>query len=168
MRRKITTTATASLLALACSPAIAQAEPGLTVDPDSPAGVEYQIPLDNGRGHSGGSKGHPGGGSDQLFGSGITPAGTAGSGGTDGQGGGSGGGKDGKGSGNGGGAEGKGHAGSGSAGSEHGSPRRGSSAGIVAASAEYSTAGPIAGVLAAVLLAGAALGLFLRFRARSR
>jgi hypothetical protein len=38
----------------------------------------------------------------------------------------------------------------------------------VQAAASYSTTAPLAGVIGAVLLAGAGLGLLLRFRARSR
>jgi hypothetical protein len=171
VRRKFTALAVGTVVASAGFPAAATAEKGLTVDPQSPAGVEYAVPLDSARGHgggSGGSGGSPGGanaggtgsagnGSPALFGSGITPSSSS------------------KGSGSG-------------AGSAHGKsgarqkgaarkPGAGTSTGSatgtsrpsgtpVTASASYSTTGPIAGVIAAILIVGGGLGLFLRLRAR--
>jgi hypothetical protein len=61
----------------------AQDEPGVVVDPDSPAGKEYAIPLDEARRESGATIPGGGGGSDDssgggaasgaLFGAGISP-----------------------------------------------------------------------------------------------
>jgi hypothetical protein len=168
VRGKITAAAVGSLLAAGVPSGVARAEPGLTVDPQSPAGVEYAIPLNSGRGHGGG-KGHSGGGgsgggSSALFGSGITPpsntsSGTgpsgAGTGGSGGAGGGSGGST--------------GHRGSSS------KPRSGSHSsggatppGVapVSAAASYSTSGPVAGIVGGILALGGGLGLFLRLRGR--
>src|SRR3954451_1806549 len=95
VRAKITAVGVAGVLSALAASASAHAEPGFTADPDSPAGVEYAIPLDTARGHGGGHHGSPGrggapgtgtatpggtsagtgagGGSPALFGSGITP-----------------------------------------------------------------------------------------------
>jgi hypothetical protein len=144
---------------LLATSATAYAEPGLTVDPQSPAGVEYAVPLDQGRGHGGGSGGAGdsggtgsagGGDSSGLFGKGISAA--AGN-------------RAGKPSANGsrkpaGRARGK---------KRKSSPAGGGKAAVVApvnASASYSTSGPVVGLIAAILLAGCGFGLFLRFRAR--
>src|SRR3954452_8534161 len=105
VRGRITSLAALSVLGFAAAAGSAHAEPGLTVDPDSPAGVEYAVPLDSARGHGGGG-GAPGGGSaparggnsPALFGSGIKTASAGGSGSDSG----SGSGKGGKGSGDGG------------------------------------------------------------------
>jgi len=74
--------------AVTCSlllPGAAQAQDPARLDPDSPAGVEYQLPLDQARrdaapdpggGGGGAGGGPPGGGSAEptpLFGAGITP-----------------------------------------------------------------------------------------------
>jgi len=74
--------------AVTCSlllPGVAQAQDPARPDPDSPAGVEYQLPLDQARrdaapdpggGGGGAGGGPPGGGSAEptpLFGAGITP-----------------------------------------------------------------------------------------------
>src|SRR3954468_23661352 len=90
VRGRITSLAALSVLGFAAAAGSAHAEPGLTVDPDSPAGVEYAVPLDSARGHGGhgGGGGAPGGGrapatggnSPALFGSGIKAAGGSGSG----------------------------------------------------------------------------------------
>lgn len=163
MRTKLTAIAAASALAATAAPAAAQSEPGLTVDPQSPAGVEYAVPLDQGRGHGdthpgggGGGSGtssNGGSGSPELFGSGITP-----------------GGKDGSASRGGGGGS---KEDTGGSGKDDGSAGSGSSSGSarhsvapVAASAEYSTTAPIAGVIGGVLLVGGGLGVFLRLRRR--
>jgi len=63
----------ASLALLA--PATAQAQQGVHVDPSSPAGKEYAIPLDQARRQAGGA--HSAGGASgrpTLFGAGVTPA----------------------------------------------------------------------------------------------
>jgi hypothetical protein len=144
----------------------AQAEPGLTVDPQSPAGVEYAIPLDQGRHHGGGPGGQGGGTSPELFGNGITPPAQAGagSGGSDSPSGTGSGKSDGtRGGGSGGGA---GHrdegAGSGAPAGVGGS----SSIPPVRAAAQFSADGAVVGLIAAILVVGIGLGLFLRLRAR--
>jgi hypothetical protein len=166
VRGKITAAAVGGLLAAGLPSGVAGAEPGLTVDPQSPAGVEYAIPLDSGRGHGGGhghsGGGSGGGGSPALFGSGITPPGKGGSGTSP------------SGSGTGMSGGGGAHNGGTSGGAtSHGSPNARSVAdatppGIAPASAaaSYSTSGPIAGIVAAILVLGGGVGLFLRFRAR--
>ncbi len=64
----------AAILVSALCPAVAVAgEPTVHVDPKSPAGQEYAIPLDQGRNIGGGSTGSTG----TLFGAGITPHSTA-------------------------------------------------------------------------------------------
>src|SRR3954452_8826590 len=92
VRAKITAVAASGVLAALAASTSAQAEPGFTADPQSPAGVEYAIPLDQARGHGGGGGGgvHPGGpdggsggsgsgssqaggSSPELFGAGIKP-----------------------------------------------------------------------------------------------
>src|SRR4051794_3561554 len=106
VRRKVTALAVGTITAMCGLPAAAPAaEPGFTADPQSPAGVEYQVPLDSARGQGGGGHhggGHLGGGgssgggggtssggdgsssssssgsgSQALFGAGITPASAA-------------------------------------------------------------------------------------------
>src|SRR3954453_1195122 len=177
VRRKITALAVGAVAVSGGIPAGASAaEPGFTVDPQSPAGVEYQVPLDSARGQGGGGTGHghhgggglggsgggatssgggTGGGggssagtpSSNLFGAGIAPAtGSSGSaGGTGSASGGTGG------TNTGGGASG--------GGVRH-LPR------ALTASADYSSTGPVAGIVVAILLVGGGLGLFLRMRAR--
>jgi hypothetical protein len=180
VRRKITALAVGAVAVTGGIPAGASAaEPGFTVDPQSPAGVEYQIPLDNARNQgSGGSSHHGGGGfgsatggggnssggatgggsgssastgSSNLFGAGISPAASAGSGsqpsGSSG--------------------------GNGARGSGSGSQNSGSAAGSdlrhlpsLTTSADYSSTGPIAGIVAAILVVGGGFGLFLRLRTR--
>ena len=168
MRRTISALAAGAGLAIGATPAVAAPEPGFTVDPQSPAGVEYQIPLDHARnqggGHGnhsvalggggssssggGGSSGGSGGGSAApLFGSGITPATGSSSGKA---------GKD-RGGRNGGGA-------SDSGGGSGGRP----SLPELTSTASYSSTGPVAGVVAAIVLAGLGLGFFLRQRNRPR
>src|SRR5690242_1703421 len=172
VRRKITALAVGTLALSGGIPAGASAaEPGFTVDPQSPAGVEYQIPLDNARGQGGGSHGggsHNGGGniggtsggggsnggggaaggtggsgssgpSSNLFGAGITPA--TGSGASNGS----------KGSGASGGHGGSNLGSGGGGGSRH-------LPSALTASANYSSTGPIAGIVAAILLTGGAFG----------
>ena len=152
-------------MAIAPSPAAAAPEPGLTVDPQSPAGVEYQIPLDTGRGHGsgkrrnrgviagatsgsgGGANGSAGVSAPVLFGSGITPENGSGSG------------KKGKGS------KAGGRGGAGATGEGGSAPR---SIAPVTASANYSPTAPIAALVGAIVLAGLGLGLFLRRRNRPR
>jgi len=84
MRRPIT--ATLAVLAVLLTPVAASAlEPGVHVNPGSPSGKEYALPLTQARHGAGGSPSpqHPGGGggpnqspatSDPRFGQGITPA----------------------------------------------------------------------------------------------
>jgi hypothetical protein len=142
-------------------PAAAGAQSGLTVDPHTPAGVEYAVPLDSARGHGGGGSGHPGGrsggsnsssaadgsGSPALFGSGITPPAQSGSG-----------------RGRHTGARGRQAAARKSPAEGSGSPRPVVTP--VTASASYSSTGPLAGVIGGVLFIGGGLGVFLRLRAR--
>ena len=65
---------TALLLALTAAPA-AGAQEGVFVDPDSPAGTEYALPLERARGEAapdaGGREGGGGGSEQPLFGVGI-------------------------------------------------------------------------------------------------
>jgi hypothetical protein len=170
VRGKITALAAGTLMAACGIPASASAaEPGFTVDPQSPAGVEYQVPLDSARGQGGGGSSHDhgggglsggggggssGGGSNAassspiLFGSGITPA-----------------------------AGGPAGAKSKSSGGRHhrggqASGGSGSAAGglsvpsALSTTASYSSTGPVAGIVGAILLVGGGLGLVLRLRAR--
>jgi hypothetical protein len=59
------------VLAMAAPPAFAQQD-GVFVDPDSPSGKEYAVPLDQARGEAaGGGKSAPG--EEPLFGEGIKP-----------------------------------------------------------------------------------------------
>jgi hypothetical protein len=169
VRAKITALGAAGVLAALPTSASAQAEPGFTADPQSPAGVEYAIPLDQARGHGGGGGGgggvHPGGtgggsggsgsGSSQaggsspaLFGAGITPPSRSKS---------------------------NHHAaapdskrGGSHARAKPSIPSGSRAAAPVVASADYSSTGPVVGIVAAILLAGALLGLFLHRRGDSR
>jgi hypothetical protein len=176
VRQKITALAVGAVAVSGGVPAGASAaEPGFTVDPQSPAGVEYQIPLDNARHQGGGGPGHHGGGgfgstsggsgnssggggatggsggssggsaSSNLFGTGITPA-TGTSNGAAGPGGNANG-------------NGQGSGGSGASSRTRHLPS-------LATTADYSSTGPIAGIVAAILITGAAFGLFLRLRTR--
>ena len=66
---------TIALLTLAAPAASAQ-EGGVFIDPDSPAGTEYAIPLDQARREAAGGNASPGSaptGEQSLFGAGITP-----------------------------------------------------------------------------------------------
>jgi hypothetical protein len=152
VRGKIAALVVGSVLGTAGATGTVQAERGLTVDPQSPAGVEYAVPLDAGRGHgnSSGHSGSTGGGGNpspaggappNLFGSGITPPGKE-----------SGGRKHGRGGGHG--------AGAGAAGTGQTAPAP------VRASTEYSSSGPLAALIAALLLLGGGLGVFVRLRRR--
>jgi hypothetical protein len=186
MRGKITAVAVGGMLAAGLPAGVARAEPGVTVDPQSPAGVEYAVPLDSGRGlggghrHTGGASGGTGGGSGDgssnsgggsggsssssssssngLFGAGITPPRQGGTGGRNS------GSKP---------AHGRG-GGSASHGRTSHDPATGGSdatpAGVtpVRAAASYSTTAPLAGLIGAVVLIGGGIGLLLRFRTRSR
>src|SRR3954470_22491092 len=179
VRAKITAVGVAGVLSALAASASAQAEPGFTADPQSPAGVEYAIPLDTARGHGGGGGGghDPAGGT--VPGSGGGGSDSGGSGGGAGAAGASGGGKPAlfgagitppshskparhratparKGGGNGG---------------TSAKPSRATgsrAAAPVVASAEYSSTGPLVAIVGAILLAGALLGLFLRRRGASR
>lgn len=70
-------------LTLSCIAVSAQAatglEPGVHADPGSPAAKEYALPLNQARG-AGGGTGHTASSSAALFGAGIKPPGTGGSG----------------------------------------------------------------------------------------
>ena len=162
VRRKITALAVGAVAVTGGIPAGASAaEPGFTVDPQSPAGVEYQVPLDNARNQGGGGSGHHGGGgfgsttggggnssggatgggggssagtgSSNLFGTGISPA-TAGSGAS---------GAGGSSVGTAGGATGGGAGGHGS-GAPSGEARHFPA---ITTTADYSSTGPVAGIV---------------------
>jgi hypothetical protein len=178
VRGKITALAVLSVGATVGVPATASAsEPGFTVDPQSPAGVEYQIPLNTARGQGGGGNGHHGGGSLSGGGSGGSGGGTSSGGGTGGPGNGSSAGSQAlfgtgitpatNGSGSGYGAAGGGR--NGPARDGHGSGSGSGSRTLPAAltsNADYSTSGPIAAIIAAILAVGGGFGLLLRLRAR--
>lgn len=166
------------LFAALVLPTGASAQSSVRPDPDSPAGVEYELPLDRARERAAGDdgprrRGSRGGkrgpaGSAPLFGEGIGPAGgsdsdtgdgNAEAGGDPESGGGSsssGGSRNGDGS--------SGGRGSGSQGFE-GAGRGGTpgvSAATTAADKGGSDLGPTAAIVAAVLLAAGALGLLMR------
>jgi hypothetical protein len=172
VRGRITSLAALSVLGFAVAAGSAHAEPGLTVDPDSPAGVEYAVPLDSARGHGGhGGGGAPGGGSapatggnsPALFGSGIKAAGGSGS---DSGSGSSSRGSD-KGSGDGGSGGKSDHPAGGSSGADTHSSSR-SSVAPVTASADYSTTGPVAALIGGILLVGGGFGLLAHLRSRRK
>src|SRR5881275_1273726 len=80
--RKITALAVGAVAVSGGIPTGASAaEPGFTVDPHSPAGVEYQVPLDNARHQGGGGSGHHGGGSGSVSGGGGSSSGGGATGG---------------------------------------------------------------------------------------
>ncbi len=145
------------VLVVAAPPAIAR-DDGVSVDPDSPAGVEYAVPLDQARREATGTAGGGSAGSDRgqpLFGVGIEPssAGSGGGGGAKGSGG------SGRSAGTGGGSSGGGtQAGAGEAGGNGAS----AAAIEVAASGGSSTGLLSAGIAVAVLLLGLLGGLGLR------
>ncbi len=138
------------VLAVAAPPAIAQ-EDGVFVDPDSPAGREYAVPLEEARreatGTAGGTTESDG---DQLFGVGIerSSSGGRGAGGA-------------KGSGVAGGGGGNSDGGN-QAGSGEPAPTGQSAAAIEAAASGGSSAGLTAGIAGSVLLLGLLGGLGLR------
>jgi hypothetical protein len=79
----------AAALVLGLAGTASAAEPGVHVDPGSPAGKEYAIPLDQARhdaglppggGNTGGGGGSPGSGGSQLFGAGVVSRASSGSG----------------------------------------------------------------------------------------
>lgn len=153
--------AVATLLVFEALPGSALAEPGLTVDPQSPAGVEYAVPLDQGRGHGGDSGGSGGGGSSSggntaggsppLFGSGIKPVSE----------------KSGQGSPNS--SPGNDRTGRGVDGlAQQSEADKANVAAAVSTARSYSTVPSLAIVVAAILLAGVGFGLLLRTRTRSR
>jgi hypothetical protein len=129
-------------------PAAVAAEPGVHIDPGSPAGKEYALPVDQARRDAGGSATRGGSGSNGgqggLFGAGIGPPG-GGGGGTAG-----------------------GHGASGSHGSANAATQRasggssgsGTAAGIrVSSTSAESSDGALIGIVAGVLLLGAVCGL---------
>jgi hypothetical protein len=83
----VPTVGTFTMLALSCVAVSAQAatglEPGVHADPGSPAAKEYALPLNQARQAGGGGGGHASSGSTALFGAGIKPPGSGGSGRTD-------------------------------------------------------------------------------------
>jgi hypothetical protein len=144
------------VLVVAAPPAIAR-DDGVSVDPDSPAGVEYAVPLDQARRDATGTAGGGSAGTDHgqpLFGVGIerASAGSGGGGGAKGSGG------SGRSAGTGGSSGGGTQAGAGEAG------RNGASAAAieVAASGGSSTGLLSAGIAVAGLLLGLLGGLGLR------
>ena len=62
-----------TLVLLVAAPSAAAQEDGVFVDPDSPAGKEYAIPIDQARGEAAGGGNRPAG-EEPLFGEGIEPA----------------------------------------------------------------------------------------------
>jgi hypothetical protein len=160
MRRAITA---GLILALLAPPAALGQRGGVFVDPDSPAGAEYAIPLEQARreaaGDTSGNRGEAGGvraGGEQLFGEGITPAGggSAGGGGSGtGAGGGSSGGRAG---------EGGNPPADSATESPSGASASASTAAVAAASEEKSGLPLTIGLAGAVLAAGVAGGLGLR------
>lgn len=62
-----------ALLLLVATPSAAAQEDGVFVDPDSPAGKEYAVPIDQARGEAAGGGNRPPG-EEPLFGEGIEPA----------------------------------------------------------------------------------------------
>jgi hypothetical protein len=66
--------ALAALVLLAAAPPAAAQEDGVFVDPDSPAGKEYAVPIDQARDEAAGGGNRPAG-EEPLFGEGIEPAG---------------------------------------------------------------------------------------------
>jgi hypothetical protein len=153
VRGKLSALAVGSAVALLVVPGEAPAERGLTVDPHSPAGVEYAVPLDSGRQHGGGSGDSGASGARPLFGTGIRPPSGSGSGtpshGTT--------------------PRGRKEGGGAAAKKPVGRAQSGKSEPRVTparASADYSSSGPLAALIAAILLVGGGLGLVLRLRAR--
>ena len=145
------------VLVVAAPPAIAR-DDGVSVDPDSPAGVEYAVPLDQARRDATGTPGGGSAGTDHgqpLFGVGIerASAGSGGGGGAKGSGG------SGPSAGTGGGSSGAGT----QAGAGEAAGNGASAAAIeVAASGGSSTGLLSAGIAVAVLLLGLLGGLGLR------
>ena len=145
------------VLVVAAPPAIAR-DDGVSVDPDSPAGVEYAVPLDQARREATGTAGGGSAGADgdqPLFGVGIerSSAGSGGGGGAKGSGG------SGRSAGTGGGSSGGGT----QAGADEAEGNGASAAAIeVAASGGSSTGLLSAGIAMAVLLLGLLGGLGLR------
>jgi hypothetical protein len=151
------------VLLLSAAPLAHAQEPGLHVDPGSPSGTEYRIPLDQARNDA------SGGGGSQAGGGGSSSGGSSGSP-LFGEGVGSGGSNAGSGGGSGSRSGGSGHG---------GSARPGKSGGAIGTKllpsaaldkvASNPTVGPetallVGGIAAAVLLAGGLLGLLLRRR----
>lgn len=143
---------------VACGPA--QAEKGVHIDPHSPAGVEYAVPLDQARGdsahHGAGSGGSGGSGGSTRFGAGITPPANAHSG-TTGQTAASGR---------------KTRRGQSQARRSHGAaqtadPAPSTPVAAAGSGSDYSSVA-LGAVIGAVLLAGAGIGVLLRRRARTR
>jgi hypothetical protein len=154
--------ATACLLALCTAHDASAAE--VHFDPDSPAGKEYALPLDQARNEAtgeSGSKRRPGDRA-PLFGAGVTRDDAAGSGGVaDGRGDG------GDGPSSQGAAGGDAPADGGATGDEGGSPGKARGAGLASVDAEYPGSSEL-GLVVAILAAGACLGLAIRGLSRAR
>jgi hypothetical protein len=157
--------AVALLIMAVAPPSFALAQEGVFVDPDSPAGKEYAIPLEQARreatGGASGREGSPGGASGQpLFGVGIersrgAPGAQAGGSAGTGAGDGSNGDEEGD-------VRGQRQSGGGSPSARDLAPNARSSAAIEAAASEGSDALLTAGIAAAVLGAGLLAGFGLR------
>jgi hypothetical protein len=159
----------AVLIGALALPAAAQAQGrGVFVDPDSPAGKEYAIPLEEARRHGApGAEPGPGGGGPPLFGQGIerAPSASAAGGGSAG----SAGGGEGSGDGGRGGDRGAGKAADGEVlgAQETARERRAGSMAVEAAARGGSDALLTAGIAGAVLAAGLLVGFGLRRVLRS-
>ena len=150
------------VLAVAAPPALAQRD-GVFVDPDSPAGVEYAVPLDQARSEATGTAGGgsaPTDGDQPLFGVGIerSSSGSGGGGGAKGSGG------SGRSAGTGGGSPGGATPGGGNqAGAGEAGGNGASAAALEAAASGGTSTGLLtAGIAVAVLLVGLLCGLGLR------
>lgn len=138
------------LIALAAFPSTALAQTGVHVDPESPAGKEYAIPLEQARREAGGTDGGAArpGAQAPLFGQGIGDSSTsAGSAGGDPS------------------AAGRGdagQAGAGAGGSPAAAPETSKSAAVAAAVGGGSSTALTAAIIGAVLLAAALAGVALR------
>jgi hypothetical protein len=156
---------------LLAAPSAGATPPGLHVDPASPGGKEYAIPLDQARddasGGGGGSQSSGGGSGSHLFGVGVggSDGGSSGSAGTGGSGAG-GGSNDGKSGGSGSGGSGGSDRSGGSDSGSSGARNRLSTLSVAAANPESGAQAPllVLGGSAGIVLAGVLLGLMFRRR----
>jgi hypothetical protein len=150
------------------APSAGATPPGLHVDPESPGGKEYAIPLDQARNDAGGGSQYGGGSGSHLFGVGVSAAAGSGGSGSSGAGGsGSSGGSSSGGSASGGGKSDSGSSkADGGSGSAAGTRGRLSTLNVAAANPEAGPQAPllVLGASAAVVFAGVLLGLMLRRR----